>query len=135
MIPNLYIFHYGHAKPIEFHKMKREFYENELKKHKTDDGSDAAAKFDEKYDEFVNYKENLNEILAYDGPHPEVIKTHPLALHVEEFYLDKTKEKLFNRQEIKNWKQSKAYSSRLPTIPQWMIYQKRMQPIYNEIIV
>ena len=44
-MPGLYIFHYGHAKGHEFHKIKAEFYRSELAKFEGRGGS-AAAEFD-----------------------------------------------------------------------------------------
>lgn len=127
MLPNIYIYHYGHAKSAEFHKMKSEFYKSELDKFNLEDGTNASHKFDEKLDEFLNYKEDLSQVLAFDEKHPSVIQGHPLATYVEEFYLDKP--------EIHNWKQAKAYSEPMPTIPQWMYFEKRMTPFYNSVEV
>jgi glycosyltransferase involved in cell wall biosynthesis len=75
-VPGLYIFHYGHAKGAEFHKMKAEFYRSELAKYEGR-GGNAAKEFDIKLDEFVNYTEDLSEILNYDGVHPVAIESHP----------------------------------------------------------
>lgn len=126
MIPGLYVYHYGHAKSIEFHKMKQEFYSGELEKFSLEDGSDASDKFDEKFHEFQNFIENLSEVLNFDGEHPVVMKSHALYTYVEDFYKDKT---------FRSWLDTSAYSSRLPTIPQWMLFEKRMQEIFNEVRV
>ena len=54
--------------------------------------------------------------------HPKVIQSHPLYFYNEEFY---------NGKKFKNFKQSIAYSSALPTIPQWMLFEHRMTPVVN----
>lgn len=119
------IFHYGHAKGIEFHKMKQEFYRSELEKFKAQDGRSAADAFDDKFLEYVNYGENLNTILEYDGPHPEAIKSHPSFKNNEEFYKDK---------ELKNWKKDYVYSrDSLPNIAVLMLGKwKKAEPYYNQ---
>jgi glycosyltransferase involved in cell wall biosynthesis len=77
-LPGIFIYHYGHAKGQDFHKMKQEFYRSELEKFKAHDGKSAADAFDVKFKEFVNYSEDLNTILQFDGAHPNVIKSHPI---------------------------------------------------------
>lgn len=123
-IPNLYIYHYGHAKGKEFHEMKREFYRSELEKFKAHDGRSAADAFDDKFLEFVNYGENLNTILNFNGEHPEAIKSHPSFGQVEQFYEGK---------EIRNWKDDFVYKqAKLPNIVVWMLGRwKRVEPFYN----
>lgn len=120
------IFHYGHAKKQALHKEKAEFYKTELKKFEGRGGS-AASEFDLKLDEFLNYKEDLSSILAYDGQHPAVLKNHPLMSYKEKFYEDKN---------ILSWRQDKIYSKdKLPTIAVWMENfwgTQRMAPFYNE---
>lgn len=136
MLPGIYIYHYGHAKNKEFHAMKQKFYSSELEKFALEDGTDASQKFDEKFVEFMEYKEPLNEVLAFDGVHPKIIQSHPSATFVEEFYIDDTRSNgLFNKPEIRNWKTSIAYSQKMPTIPQWMVFEKRMVPFFNEVQV
>lgn len=148
-IPELYIFHYGHAKGIEFHKMKHEFYKSELEKFKLADGTNAADKFDEKFVEFVEYKEDTNTILFYDEPHPEALKDHPqrfeMACPLKTRYYDHifcsdgiySREEYIrashNEKEIKHWKEDQIYSrDKLPTIALWMLDPwKRMQELYN----
>ena len=123
IVPNLYIYHYGHAKSIKFHKMKQEFYNKELKSFNLEDGTDASVKFDEKLDEFINRKEPVGEVLEYDGVHPKVIRGHPLYNYVDEIY---------NDAKFEPYTTSIAYNgTKLPTIPQWMIYEKKMAPFYN----
>ncbi len=145
-IPNLYIFHYGHAKGAEFHKMKAEFYRSELAKYEGR-GGNAATEFDIKLDEFVNHTEDLNEILHYDGPHPAAMVNHPQR-HTQGMsrYWIPTKDcdstlgiQLTPIEGIKNWKKDKIYSQdKLPNIVVWMEDfwgTKRMQPFYNVIEV
>lgn len=110
-LPGIYIYHYGHAKPFEEHKKKAEFYTKELAKFEGRGGS-AANEFNLKLDEFLNFKEDLNTILHYDGTHPLVIQSHPLFGSHEVFYSGKP---------LLNWKQDKIYSkSTLPNIVVWM---------------
>lgn len=120
----IYIYHYGHAKGKEFHKMKHEFYKKELEKFKLGDGTNAADKFDEKFIEFVEYKEDMDSILWYDGKHPAALINHPLRHKYDEFYHGK---------EIKNWKMDRIYSmKKLPTIALWMLDPwKKMTEFYN----
>lgn len=127
-MPNLYIYHYGHAKGKEFHEMKAEFYRKELEKYEGRGGS-AAAEFDIKLDEFVNHKESLDDILDYGGEHPSSLADHPLRWEVAECYLGNTN--------IKDWKEDKVYSKdKLPNIVVWMEEYwgtKRMEPFYNVV--
>ncbi len=133
VIPDLYIFHYGHAKGHEFHKMKAEFYRSELAKFEGRGGS-AAAEFDIKLDEFVNYKEDMSTILYYDGPHPKVMDSHPQRNLADESYARPDE-----MGAVKNWKTDKIYSKpNLPTIAVWMENYwgtQRMAPFYNVIEV
>ncbi len=73
-LPGIYIYHYGHAKGADFHKLKHEFYKSELEKFKLQDGTSAADKFDEKFVECIKYKEDLDTILHYNGPHSKVLE-------------------------------------------------------------
>ncbi len=129
-MPNLYIHHYGHAKSVEFHKMKSAFYNSELVKF-GGRGGDASIEFDEKLDEFVSYKEDLSEILHYDGSHPKALENHPIMSHLDKFYLGD------NSKKIKHWKEDRVYSkNELPNIVVWMEDfwgPIKMQPIYNVI--
>jgi len=126
IIPDLFIYHYGHAKSIEFHKMKQAFYKSELKKFALEDGTNASRKFDEKFAEFAEYREPLNEVLEFDGPHPHALSNHPIMQQVEPFYSDK---------KLRHWRQARAYSEELPTIPQWMLFERRMVAFYNTMRV
>jgi len=123
-IPGLYIYHYGHAKGVEFHKMKQAFYRSELEKFKAHDGRSAADAFDDKLKEFVEYGEDLNSILYFGEAHPQEIVSHPSFSNREPFYEDK---------EIKNWNKDFVYRQKeLPNIVVWMLGKwKRMEPFYN----
>jgi hypothetical protein len=124
----LFIYHYGHAKGPEFHAMKREFYMNELAKYPAGEGKHAGQAFDEKFIEFVNYSENLAQILEFDGPHPKVLDNHPARNKLDAFYADK---------QIKNYRQADYYKEwpNLPNIPQWMWSKSKhghkMKPVFN----
>lgn len=135
-MPGTYIYHYGHAKGKEFHAMKRDFYRSELEKFAASDGKTAADAFDEKFLEFVNETENLERILRFDGEHPSVMKSHPAFIHHAEKY-QKHYEKCADSGTpplIRHWKSALAYAEKnLPTIPQWMLFQKKMQPVYNVV--
>jgi len=137
-MPGLYIYHYGHAKGVEFHKMKAEFYRSELAKFEGR-GGNAGAEFDIKLDEFVNRKEDLNEILHYDGPHPAAIDGHPQRDANDEGYHLLASSAVKRGIPIKNWKEDKIYSKpRLPNIAVWMEDfwgTKRMEPFYNTVEV
>lgn len=122
-MPGLYMFHYGHSKGAEFHRMKRDFYLSELAKFPAGAGKSAADAFNEKFVEFVEYKEDLSKILLYTGSHPSVLSQHPAAMHSDDFYKDK---------KLKHFLEVQAYSEKkLPTIPQWMLFERRMNPVYN----
>lgn len=127
VLDNINIFHYGHAKHPDFHKMKAKFYQSELKRFEGR-GGNAAAEFDMKLDEFCNFKEKMDSILEYTGPHPDVLKSHKQYSVREPFYTDKA---------IKNWKQDAVYGAdRLPTIAVWMMDNwgtKRAEPFYNSV--
>jgi len=155
-MPGLYIYHYGHAKGHEFHKMKAEFYRSELAKYEGRGGS-AATEFDIKLDEFVNFKEDLNEILFYNGPQPKILDEHPQRQEMACTIRSRYYAQIFctdnycdmkdypelchneNDQPIKNWKEDKIYSKdRLPNIAVWMEDfwgTKRMEPFYNTVEV
>lgn len=133
----IYIYHYGHAKGLEFHKMKHEFYKSELEKFKLADGTNASDKFDDKFIEFVERKENLDTILFYDGPHPEALAKHPSRQEKDEDY-NLFRSSLVQRvSPIKNWKEDPIYSrDKLPTIALWMLEPwKKMQEFYNTVEV
>jgi len=135
-IPGLYIFHYGHAKGEKFQKMKAEFYNKELAKYEGR-GGNAANEFMLKLDEFVNYTEDLNEILNYNGPHPAVMVNHPQRKLISEHYM--IAHLAQNAETPKNWKEDKVYSKdKLPNIVVWMEPHwgtQRMAPFYNVIEV
>lgn len=146
VVPNLYIFHYGHAKGHEFHRMKAEFYRSELAKFEGRGGS-AATEFDIKLDEFVNYKEDIDTILHYDGQHPSALDGHPQRYKIDtnsKYWvtfpgniIDGQQVYRPNDEKIKNWKQDKVYSKYiLPNIVVWMEDwwgTKRMEPFYNVV--
>lgn len=129
-IPELYVLHYGHAKGRRFHEMKKKFYESELEKFKLADGTDASQKFDEKFVEFMEYREDMDTILSYDGVHPVSLSNHPLMEHKEKYYQNK-------KDEIKNWKKDFVYAAdKLPTIALLMMGPwKKTEPFFNVIEV
>lgn len=136
----IYIYHYGHAKGREFHQMKHEFYKKELEKFKLSDGTNAADKFDEKFVEFMEYKEDLDTILHYDGGHPAVLDNFPYRYTCDpgsRFWnaLDNGEQPIqyTRNEEVKDWKEDPIYSrDTLPTIALWMLDPwKRMQELYN----
>jgi len=136
-LPGIYIYHYGHAKGEEFHRMKHEFYKSELEKFKLGDGTNASDKFDEKFVEFVERKEDLNTILRYNGPHPEALKSHPQRNQRDEDYHLLASSLVRNATGIKNWKEDPIYARELlPNIALWMLppWQK-MQEFYNVVRV
>lgn len=130
----IFIYHYGHAKGVAYHQMKRDFYESELKKYPASAGKTAADAFDEKLREFVGFSEKMDTILGFDGPHPAALHNHPIMQERCEFY-----QRPEIAAQIKHWKQSDFYKlhPNLPTIPQWQLSWKwanaRMQPIYNPV--
>lgn len=127
-IPNLLIYHYGHAKGKEFHAMKQQFYKGELEKFRLEDGTNASDKFDDKFVEFMEYKEDMNTMLEYDGEHPAPVKSLPIFNEAEEFYKDK---------KIANWKTNFVYAAdHLPTIALFMMGPwQRTNPFFNVIDV
>lgn len=135
-MPGLYIFHYGHAKGHEFHKMKAKFYRSELAKYEGR-GGNAAAEFDLKLDEFVNYKEDLETIVKYDGEHPKALDNHPQRHVREEYYIELTRGA--PRIEPIEFKDDKVYrKEKLPNIVVWMEDYwgtKKMEPFYNTVEV
>lgn len=128
------IYHYGHAKGIAFHEAKKKFYESELKKFPAGEGKTAADAFDEKFREFVECTESLDNVLGFDGNHPSALRNHPLRNEMAPFY-----QKPEISAQIKNWKQSPYYSQwpNMPTIPQWMWEKSpsfgKMQPVFNPV--
>ncbi len=143
-MPGLYIFHYGHAKGHEFHKMKAQFYRKELAKYEGRGGS-AAAEFDIKLDEFVNYTDKHNEVLFYNGPHPLILDKHPQRYKCDaksgywRMYKDGKEPEFLPSDAIEHWKSDKVYSKdKLPNIVVWMEPHwgtKRMEPFYNTVEV
>lgn len=124
-MPGTYIFHYGHAKSPDFHRMKAEFYRSELAKFPAGEGKSAADAFDQKLVEFVEYKEDLSKILSFEGEHPSIMKNHSTHSFRDGFYKDK---------QFKNFMDVPAYAEQnLPTIPQWMMFSNKMQPVYNVV--
>jgi glycosyl transferase family 2 len=144
-LPNIYIYHYGHAKGKEFHEMKKRFYESELEKFKLADGTNASDKFDEKFVEFMEYKEDLSTILHYDGPHPTALDLHPhrhtcddkSAYYDEYRVVNGVQQYTFATDRVKNWKDNFVYGAdRLPTIALLMMGPwKKVEPFYNEVEV
>lgn len=130
----IYIYHYGHAKGVEHHKMKQEFYKKELENFGV-----AVAAFDQKLEEFVNHSEDLDTILEFDGEHPEAIRSHPSFSFRDSHYVNTEDDKLgYSTIDIKNWKEDVIYSKdKLPTIALWMLpeFQQRMSTLYNEVRV
>lgn len=128
IIPNIYVYHYGHAKGKAFHAMKREFYQSELAKFALADGMNAAQKFDEKFIEYMEHKEHPNTILEFDGAHPEVIRAHPLYTEREPTYQGR---------DFAKWQINYVYSGAdLPTIPLMMLGPwKSVHPFYNVLRV
>lgn len=149
----IYIYHYGHAKGKEFHRMKQEFYKSELEKFKLEDGTDASVKFDEKFLEFVNETEDDRTILYFDGPHPEAAKKLPPWGYMAPTYSKrhkfllssfegKTEEeiaeilqdtRMYLDGPFENWKSNFVYAAeKLPNIALWMMGEwKRAEPFYN----
>lgn len=132
-LPDVFLFHYGHAKPQDEHRKKAEFYRSELSKF-PGRGGNASVEFDAKLDEFLNYKEDLSQILLYDGTHPSVIEKHPLASFRDEYYM---REDVATS--IRHWRKDHAYANPiLSNISLWMddYYGiKRMSPFYNAVEV
>ncbi len=98
-IPNLYIYHYGAAKPLDFQKKKLKFYQKELAKH----GKDAVEDAERKYDEMVSYTERDEDVLLFTGNHPEVMKEHSRFKHVDEN---------LSKRILMPWHESKFYDGR-----------------------
>lgn len=116
--------------------MKKKFYESELEKFKLADGTDASKKFDEKFVEFMEHKEDFDTILEYDGPHPKVLGNHPQYGKIDWHY-DSDMETGEPAPKFKNWKDNFVYAAEtLPTIALFMMgpWQKT-PPFYNVIKV
>jgi hypothetical protein len=127
----IYIYHYGHAKGVEYHKMKSEFYKSELKNFGV-----AVSAFDEKLEEFVNYSEDPDTVLLYDGPHPQAVEEMEQRHTLDPKYWSIMHEE--NLRPWKNWKEDPIYSKdEIPTIALWMLpeFQQRMQTLYNAVEV
>jgi len=125
-MPDLFIYHYGHAKGKEFHKMKQEFYTKELEKFRLEDGTSASDKFDEKFVEFMEHTEDRNTILSYLGLHPCPVEKLPIYDENEETY---------EGVEFTDWKANFVYAEHaLPTIALFMMgpWQK-IKPFLNVI--
>jgi hypothetical protein len=137
-LPDVYVYHYGHARGKEFHEMKKRFYESELEKFKLADGTSASDKFDEKFVEFMEGTEPHETILEFDGLHPSSLSTHVLRNEISDNYTpnenDEATGATFN---FKNWKDNFVYGAdRLPTIALLMMGPwKQTEPFYNEIEV
>ena len=108
--------------------MKQQFYKGELEKFRLEDGTNASDKFDDKFVEFMEYKEDMNTMLEYDGEHPAPVKSLPIFNEAEEFYKDK---------KIANWKTNFVYAAdHLPTIALFMMGPwQRTNPFFNVIDV
>lgn len=135
-VPNLLIYHYGHAKGKEFHKLKKTFYESELDKFKLADGTNASDKFDEKFVEFMEYTEAPDTILFYQDKHPRALDSHPSRHQVDPIYnleIDKISPKL----PWKDWKENFVYGAeKLPNIALLMMGEwKQAEPFYNALEV
>lgn len=125
-VPNLHIYHYGHAKGKKFHEMKQKFYKSELEKFKLADGTNASDKFDDKFIEFMDHTESPDTILEYRDEHPKSIRSHTVAQYKEPSYVGK---------KFMNWKDHFVYGAdKLPTIALFMMGPwKRTNPIYNTL--
>jgi len=141
-VPNLYIYHYGHAKGRAFHEMKKAFYESELEKFKLADGTNASDKFDEKFVEFMEHTESLDTILHFNGSHPKAIDGHPLRFQCSDsrYWTPNNSDsgvEFVRNEEIKCWKDNFVYSAdKLPTIVLFMMGPwKRTNPYFNVIEV
>jgi hypothetical protein len=130
-IPHLWIYHYGHAKGKEFHKMKKKFYDSELEKH------GASAEIDEKFAEFMEGTEPLDTILEYDGPHPAALDDHPQRHEVSTNYVVSTENTTLHRGTFTNWKDNFVYGAEeLPNMALMMMGQwQTTQPFYNVLEV
>ena len=115
--PPVYIWHYGYARQNMDQRMqnKKLYYEQELAKH---DGADK--KFDKKMLAWFNKSE---PVLEYDGPHPEIMKQHPLYG--------------FRRNDLNvvgNWRENEFYKKVLSGEPTGNIplcMNKQAQPYMN----
>lgn len=128
-IPNLFIFHYGHAKGKEFHQMKKAFYQSELEKFKLADGTTASDKFDDKFVEFMTGTEPTESILEYKDVHPTAMDSHPSRHQYAEEYADE--------REFSDWRENFVFAADyLPTIALFMMGPwQRTKPVYNVIKV
>ena len=128
-LPNVYVYHYGHAKGKEFHKMKKQFYESELEKFKLSDGTNASDKFDEKFVEFMEGTEPNDTILEFEEEHPKALEQHPSRHQYADEYADS--------REFSDWKENFVYGAdKLPTIALLMMGPwKQTAPVYNTVEV
>jgi len=136
-MPKLWIYHYGHAKGKEFHKMKKEFYKGELEKFKTADGSSASDKFDEKFVEFMEGTEPVNTILKFDSPHPVSIQGHPQMEERSPYYTVASGNLVLHRETFMDWEDNFVYGAdELPNIALLMMGEwKQTEPFYNVLRV
>jgi hypothetical protein len=125
-VPNIWIYHYGHARGKEFHEMKKKFYEGELKKFKTADGANASDKFDEKFVEFMEGTEPEHTILEFNDPHPAALSDHPQVNKIDSRYADR---------KFTDWKNNFVYGAEeLPNIALLMMGEwKQTEPFYNAL--
>lgn len=136
-LPDLLIYHYGHARGDEFYKAKREFYQSELKKFGGNDGTNEAEKFDEKFVEFMEGTESPDTILEFDGPHPKCLEDHPRMGKIDPRYELTSDEELAyaTPPRFKNWKEHFVYGSEeIPNIAILMMGEwKQAEPFYNTL--
>ncbi len=131
-LPHLWIYHYGHAKGKEFHKMKKEFYQSELEKFALADGTSASDKFDEKFVEFMDGTEPSETILRFDDKHPAALQLHPQIEEVSDNY---AADETGAARDFMDWKDNFVYEAEeLPNIALLMMGQwKQTEPFYNAL--
>jgi len=109
-VPDMYVYHYGYCKDLEFQKQKMEFYESELKKH-----NNAHIEHRQKYEEHQNGTFDPKSLLHFTGEHPEVMRDHPIMQykypHVDDYNA------------FDDYKTDSIYKdgARVPLIPNWML--------------
>ncbi len=130
-IPDVWIFHYGHAKGKEFHAMKKVFYDSELEKYGT------KNEIDEKFVEFIEGTEPAKVILKYDGPHPAAMDDHPQRNEVSANYTVSTENVTVHREDFADWKDNFVYGAdELPNMAVAMMGEwKQTEPFYNVLRV
>lgn len=124
-IPDMYVYHYGYCKDLEFQKAKMDFYESELKKH-NNAHLEHRKKFEEHYDGTFDPK----SLLHFTGEHPEIMKDHPI--------MDYKYPHFENYDKFDDWKSDSIYAenARIPLIPNLMLPDDGKQPytcIYKEL--